>query len=97
VVLSTQETRASPGAEPLGRHAHRMTPRQGRFCAGRAERRPDSASNHQGRRVPAREMSSDRYPIALAIANAAAAATPPTSAVCQALFNGFFTVKRPFT
>ena len=32
-----------------------------------------------------------------AIANAAAAARPPTTAVCQALRNGFLTVKRPLT
>ena len=32
-----------------------------------------------------------------AIANAAAAASPPTRAVCQALRRGFFTVNRPLT
>ncbi len=37
------------------------------------------------------------YAMSLAIANAAAAARPPTTAVCQALRSGFFTVKRPFT
>jgi hypothetical protein len=38
-----------------------------------------------------------RYAINFAIANAAAAASPPTTAVCQALRSGFLTVKVPLT
>src|SRR6185369_3218659 len=35
------------------------------------------------------------HAMSLAIAKAAAAASPPTITVCQALRHGFFTVKRP--
>lgn len=37
------------------------------------------------------------YAISFAIANAAAAASPPTTAVCQALRKGLLPVKVPFT
>ncbi len=74
----------------LGRRWHQPAPRPKAW-------RPDSASTTEAATSPRREMPSDRYPIAFAMANAAAAASPPTSAVCQALLNGFFTVNRPFT
>jgi hypothetical protein len=42
------------------------------------------------------ERRSVNYPISFAIANAAAAASPPTTAVCQALRKGRLPVKVPF-
>jgi hypothetical protein len=78
-----------------------VTPDEGLACVRRhlpsaKVFHPAGVRTRGGRRqdLSARLVS---YPIAFAMANAAAAASPPTSAVCQALFNGFFTVKRPFT
>ena len=44
-----------------------------------------------------RAIRREFYAISFAIANAAAAASPPTTAVCQALRSGLLTVKVPFT
>jgi hypothetical protein len=61
-------------------------------CAGFAERRPRPRSRHRAAASPPASDTASDYPISFAIVNAAPAAMPPTSAVCQALRTGFFTV-----